>query len=71
MVMNAIGKPHLLQIFLQTLEVLGVLVSLVPGIDFFESGADCKILFTVLVKQNVATLECSLGEVIHKLLLLK
>ena len=69
--MNTIGKPHLLQIFLQTLEVLGVLVSLVAGIDFFESGADCKIVFTVLVKQNVATLECSLGEVIHKLLLLK
>ena len=69
--MNAIGKPHLLQIFLQTLEVLGVFVSLVTGVDFFKSGADCKIVFTVLVKQNVATLECSLGEVIHKLLLLK
>ena len=71
MVMNAIGKPHLLQIFLQTLEVLGVLVSLVPGIDFFESGADCKIVFTVLVKQNVATLECCLGKVLYQFLLLE
>ena len=69
--MDAVAKPHLLQILDKGLVVLIVLVALIVAVDVLKGRAHHQVVFAVLVKQDVAAVERSLGEVIHELLLLE
>ena len=70
-VMDAVAKPHLFQVFNKGQIVFVGLVALVVAIDVFKGLTHHQVIFAVLVKQNVAAVEGSLGEVIDQLLLLE
>ena len=67
---NAVCKPHLLQVFFQSLEIGVVLVALVAGVERFKGLTHLKIVLAVLVCENVATLQSCFGEVVNKFLLI-
>ena len=69
--MDAVAEPHLLQVFQEGLVVLVVLAALVVAVDFLKGLAHHQVVLAVLVKEDVATVECSLGQIIYQLLLLE
>ena len=52
---DSVAKPHLLQIFLEGLEVRRIAVPLVVGEDILQKFADLKVVSAVLVPDDVAS----------------
>ena len=70
-VMNAVTKPYLLQVFFKSQVILVGFAALIVGIDVLKGLANHQVVLAVLVKQDVAAIERGLGEVIDQLLLLE
>ena len=62
--MDAVGKLNLLEVGLESLEVLVIFVTLIVGVDPFDEVADCKVVFAVLVPQYITTCDSRLGEIV-------
>ena len=70
-VVNTIGKPHLLQILLHRLKLGTLLVALIRGINRLQSATNRKVVLKVLVEQNIATTLCRLGQIVDQQLFVK
>ena len=68
---DAVGKPYLLEVCHKAGKVCRRAVAFIVLVNFFEGCADGKVVFSVLVGQDVATVSGSLGKVINELLLLE
>ena len=71
MVVNAVGKPHLFQVFFEFFELFAVAVTGVSLFDGFEGTADAQIVTAVLIEENVSTTKSSLIQVIDQLLFIQ
>ena len=72
--MDAVGEPHALEIFLKSLPIGILLPSFQAGVGFIQcltGSAYTEVISAVLVKEDVASPEGSLGEAIDELLLLQ
>lgn len=69
--MYAVGKFHLLQIFLECLEVGRFAVAGVVGIYRFEDLAYCQVVAAVLIPQYVAACYGCFGEEVYEFFLLQ
>jgi hypothetical protein len=58
--MQAIAEPYLLEIFLKSLKVSALAVTLVAGVNLLERNAHLEVVRAVLVPQDIATPECCL-----------
>ena len=65
-VVDAVGEPYPLQIFLKSQIVLALAVALVVGVEVFQQVADCQVILAILVEENVTAPEGSLLQVIDK-----
>ena len=70
MVVYAVGKPHLLQIKHKTFIIRVVLAAIIILIDVFKCCADCEVVFTILICQDVAAIKSRLCQIINQLFLL-
>ena len=70
-VMDAVGEPDLFQVFLQRLPLGRRAVALVILIHRFERAAHGKVVFEILVEQDVAAALGRFGQIIDQLLLLQ
>ena len=65
MVVNTIGEPHPLQIHFHSLEVRRSFVTGIPRIDGFQHPAYSEVVFSILVEQDVTSLQSGLCEIIN------
>ena len=70
-VMNAVGEPHLFQVFLQGLPFGRRAVAPVVLVNRFERTAHGEVVFEILVEKDVPAALGSLGQVIDQFLLRK
>ncbi len=71
MVVNAIAEPYLFEIFLKSLEVFGITVSIVAGIDLFKEATELEIILAILIPDDVASHLRSLRQIVKHLFLIK
>ena len=69
MMVNAIREPYTLQISFKVLKIRIRTVTLIIGIHHFQHLTDDKIVFTILVKKNITSLQSCFRQVIHQFLL--
>ena len=69
-VMNTIREPHTLQVAFESLELLRLAAVRIVVIQRFQRPTDTQIIPAVLVKQDIASLQCRLAQIIDKRLLL-
>ena len=69
--MNAVGEPHLFQVFLQGLPFGRRAIAPVVLVNRFERTAHGEVVFEILVEKDVPAALGSLGEVIDQFLLRK
>ena len=67
--MNTIGEPYPFQIHLHIFKIRCCFISLIVCIYCFEHPTDSQIIFSILVKQNIPSLQSSLCQVINQFLL--
>ena len=67
--MNTIGEPYPFEVHFHIFEVGSRLVSLIIGVNGFEYPADSQVIFSVLIKQDVASFQRSLSQVINQFFL--
>ena len=70
-VVDAVGEPHLLEVFLERLPLGGRAVAGVVLIDDLQRPPDRKVHAAVLVVENIPAALGSLGQVVDELLLAK
>ena len=70
-VVQTIGKPDLLEIFFESYKFGVVFVPFIVGIYSLDSLSDYQIVFSVLVPQNITTIESGFGEIVDVFFLLK
>ena len=71
MVVYAVREPYALHVGHKVLPILGRLVALIVGIHCLQHLANDEVVASVLVEQDVASLQGSLLEVIHEFLLVE
>ena len=69
MVVDAVGEPHLLEVFFERLPVVGRAVALIIKVECFERAPDRQVGRAVLVEENIAPALGRLGEVVDQLFL--
>ena len=68
---NTIGKPYAFEVFLEVKELSACLVALVLGVEGFECATDAQVVATVLIVEDITTVQSCFGEVINEGLLLQ
>ena len=69
--MNTIREPHTLQVTLKSLKLLCLTAVRIVVVQRFQRPTDAQIIPAVLVKKNVASLQCRFAQIINELLLLQ
>ena len=69
--MDAVTKPHLLQVLLKSFEVGTCTVASIVGVNGLKHLTYHEVILAILVKEYVTALKGGLGEVIYILLLLQ
>lgn len=63
---HTVAKFHLLKVFLKCLELLVVAVTIIVGVDILKQVSQREVILAVLIPQNIAARESSLGEIINE-----
>ena len=71
MMVDAVGEPHFLEVFLELLETRIFPIAGISLIDGFQRTADPQVVTPVLVEQNVAPAQSGLTQVIDQQLLVQ
>ena len=69
--MNAVGEPYALEVNLHCLEVGRLFVALITCINGLQCLTNAKIVLTILVKENIPTLQSGFCQIINQLFLLE
>ena len=67
--MNTVREPHTLQIGGQIHKVRAVSVTRIIRIDRLKHPPDGKIVFSVLIEQDISSFERSLSQIVYQLFL--
>ena len=69
--MDTVGEPNTLEVNLHRLKVGRLLVALITCINGLQCLANAKIVLTILVKENISTLQSGFCQIINQLFLLE